>query len=689
VKAAWRRITGVDLAVAVYGVGYLAWLLARSLGFAVSDVGVPAFHLAGLLVAWANWRNSRAAGLDSRTRTAWRLLALGSVILWASGSAWMLYLATGNGDRYPDWIDQTVYLQYAAWMAGYLCFPGRRLPRIGLTRLRLDIALVVVAGFVIAAYFSLRLLFLDPAESTVAAVVDSSLDWALFALAGIGVLQKRNREIRRAMLLLLGASFAYMAGNWVLSSVSDYHNGDPVDALWFLGWVLRWIAARQAWGHYAAGRAVQVAATGERRYRSSRLSHVIVGGALALLLSRVIARDEALLEVVAVAAMIMGTLLVLRQFAEMEENRRLFRAQIQNESRFRSLVQKSSDVVLIVNPDGVVTYVSPSVGRVLGEKAQVAAGKSFRELLPPEDAGVAVTLLDGTPQASPHFETRLESAPGVWRDVELSWTDLREDPWVGGVVVSCRDITERHEYERYLRQAHELDAVGHLAGGLAHDLNNLLMVIRGYAELLRAEWSEDSPFTTDLDHVISAVDRAASVTARVLAFSRKQPVRRKRLDLNAVIDNVQPMLSHVTREPMEIRLRLDAALWPVRADQGQMEQVLVNLVSNAGDAMPRGGDIQVATANRTIGPATPETGDLAPGDYVALTVADRGIGMSPDISARAFEPFFSTKPSGQGLGLGLAIVRGIVNEMDGHVAVQSQEGRGSTFTVLLPRAEAE
>ena len=206
-KAAWRRMTGLDLAVAVYAVGYLAWLLARSLGFAVSDVGVPAFHLAGLLVAWANWRNSRVAALDRRTRIAWQLLALGSVILWASGTAWMLYLATGNGDRYPDWIDYTVYLQYAAWMAGYLCFPGRRLPRSGLTRLRLDVALVVVAGFVIAGCFSFRLLFLDPGESTATAVVDSSLDWALFAMAGIGFLQKRDHEVRRAMLFLLASTW--------------------------------------------------------------------------------------------------------------------------------------------------------------------------------------------------------------------------------------------------------------------------------------------------------------------------------------------------------------------------------------------------------------------------------------------------------------------------------------------------
>jgi PAS domain S-box-containing protein len=459
-----------------------------------------------------------------------------------------------------------------------------------------------------------------------------------------------------------------------------------VDALWFLGWVLRWVAARQAWHHYAAGRAAQAATASERGHRSSRLSYVMVGGALALMLSRVIAGDDAYLATLTVATMVMGALLVLRQFAEVEENRRLFRAQIQRESRFRSLVQKSSDVVLIVGPDGLITYVSPSVDRVFGEGAPIAVGKPFRKLLPPEDAGAAVTLFDGDPQAAPQVETRIEVAPGSWRDVEIAWTDLRGDPSVGGIVVSCRDTTERHGYERALRHAQELDAVGHLAGGLAHDLNNLLTIIRGYAQLLRSESSEGSSLAADLDQVVAAVDRAASVTARILAFSRNQPVRRKPLDLNTVIDNAQPLLGNVTREPVEIRLDLDRSLWRVRADQGQMEQVLVNLVSNAGDAMPRGGDIQIATANRAI---APETGDLPPGDYVALTVSDRGVGMSPEVCATAFEPFFSTKPAGRGLGLGLAVVRGIVSDMDGQVTAESREGIGSTFTVLLPRAEAE
>jgi PAS domain S-box-containing protein len=680
-------LDGLDLAAAIYAAVYLVWLLARGLGLGGPDLAGVAFLPLGLIVGWANWRNSRAEGIDHRTRLAWQLLALASIMLWGAGSAWTLSITTGGGS--PAWVDSVTPGREVVLIAGYLCFPGRQLPRHGRTRFNLDAALVIVAGFVIAFYFSFRLFLIDPAETTALAIVESSLDWALFAVAGIGVLQKRDPEIRQAMLLLLGANLAYIAANSVLVSLPAYHTGDPVDALWFSAWALRWVAARRVWRHYASVRAVQAADTNERGYRSSRLSYVMVGGALALMLSRVVEKDDAFLEPVAVAALMMGALLVLRQFAEIEENRRLFRAQIQRESRFRSVVQNSSDVVLIVGPDGVITYVSPSVDRDCGGRAQVVVGAPFRELLPREDAGVVDAVLAGNPRAAPQFETRIEITPGGWRDVEMAWTDLRRDPSVGGIVVSCRDIAERREYERYLRQAQELDAVSHLAGGLAHDLNNLLTVIRGYAELLRSEWSEDSPFTADLGQVVAAVDRAASVTARILAFSRKQPVRRKRLDLNTVIDEVEPMLSHVTREPVEIRLRLDPSLWPVRADQGQMEQVLVNLVSNAGDAMPRGGDIQVATSNRTIGPATPETGDLTAGDYVALTVADRGVGMSPEVSARAFEPFFSTKPSGQGLGLGLAVVRGIVNDMDGHVSVETREGSGSTFTVLLPRAEAE
>ncbi len=687
-KAPLARWTGVDVAAAAYALVYCSWLLARAAGLAVPDIGGIVFDPLGLIVAWANWQNARAAGIDERTRTGWLLLAGAAIVLWVSGSVWTILLDTvGDAGRLSPWLDRAALGQDVLAIAGYLCFPRRKVPRSSVARLRLDAALVIVAGFVSAVYFSLRLLVRDPAESVMLAVIESSTDWALFAVAGIGFLDKRDAEIRRAMLLLLAANLAYIFANAIYAVLPDYRAGHQVDVLWFLAWALRYVAARQARTRPAETGEARPADLSGRGYRSSRLSYVMVGGAIVLMLSRVLTGDDPFLEALAVAAMLMGALLVLRQFAEIEENRRLFEAQLERESRFQAVVQNSSDVVVVVDPGGTITYVSPSARRVFGGRSPFAVGESFWNLRPQEGSQELEALLAGTAQAAPQLETRIETSPGTWRDLELAWTDLRRDASVRGFVVNCRDVTERREYERYVRHAQELDAVGHLAGGLAHDLNNLLTVIRGYAELLQSDWPEDSPLRADLDEVIAAVDRAGSVTARILAFSRKQPVRRKRLDLNAVIDDVRPILGHVTRDSVEIRLSLDPKLWPVTADQVQMEQVLVNLVSNAGDAMPGGGDIRIATTNRTIGAAAPEAGDLAPGDYVAMAVSDRGAGIRPEIRARIFEPFFTTKPPGRGFGLGLAVVRSIVGDMDGHVAVDSREGGGSTFTVLLPRAE--
>jgi signal transduction histidine kinase len=312
----------------------------------------------------------------------------------------------------------------------------------------------------------------------------------------------------------------------------------------------------------------------------------------------------------------------------------------------------------------------------------------FRHLLPEDDAGVADTLLARDPRAAPRLETRMQTSPGRWREVEAVWTDLRDDPAVQGIVVNCRDVTDRNEIERHLRHTQKLDAVGHLAGGLAHDLNNVLAIIRGYTELVRSDLPDGSPASGDLDRIVDAVDRAAGVTKMVLAFSRKQPGEKRLLSLNQVIHGLEPMLRQLIKDQVDVRLQLDAGLASVRADQGQMEQVLVNLATNARDAMPDGGAMLIATAHRSVDAVTPATGVLSAGDYVALTVSDEGIGMSPDLVSRIFEPFFSTKPKNRGLGLGLAIVHGIVTDMGGRVLVESAEGRGSTFTVLLPRAHA-
>jgi signal transduction histidine kinase/CheY-like chemotaxis protein len=279
----------------------------------------------------------------------------------------------------------------------------------------------------------------------------------------------------------------------------------------------------------------------------------------------------------------------------------------------------------------------------------------------------------------------MRTATGDERDIELVATDLRHDPAVTGVVLNCRDVTERNELERQLHHAQKLDAVGHLAGGLAHDFNNVLAAIRGYSELLREDLPADAPAAADLRHIEQAVDRAAAVTRKLLAFSRKQTIQPVVVDLNAILADLEPLLRQLVTDRIEVRTDFDPALWPLKADAGQLEQVIINLATNARDAMPAGGVLQFATANRTLAKPSSDTGSLTPGDYVALVVADQGIGMPPAIRARIFEPFFSTKARDRGLGLGLAMVHGIVTHAGGHIIVESVEGSGTTFTLLLPR----
>jgi signal transduction histidine kinase/CheY-like chemotaxis protein len=280
----------------------------------------------------------------------------------------------------------------------------------------------------------------------------------------------------------------------------------------------------------------------------------------------------------------------------------------------------------------------------------------------------------------------LPAPQGEWREIEALWTDLRDDPAVGALVFNCRDITVRSELKRQLRHTQRLDAVGRLADGLAHDVNNALTIIRGVADLLDTEISKGSPASEDLGHISQAVDRAGRLTRRVLAFSRRRPVRREVIDLNKLVEDLVSVLRQSVTSRVEVRLTLATDLWAARADPGQLEQVLVNLATNARDAMPGGGTLTIATSNRTMEASSPEAGPPPSGEYVSVEVADCGVGMAPEVLAQIFEPFFSTKAQGAGMGLGLAMVRDIIRDAEGHVLVQSRPGQGSTFTLLLPRS---
>ena len=249
--------------------------------------------------------------------------------------------------------------------------------------------------------------------------------------------------------------------------------------------------------------------------------------------------------------------------------------------------------------------------------------------------------------------------------------------------VETRELAKRRSLEAQLRQSQKLEAVGRLTGSVAHDFNNLLAVIFSTTEMLLADMPREDPRRPDVSAIQEAANRGQGLTKQLLAFSRKQTLQPRVLDLNTVLRNLEPLLTRLGNKSVALDLRLEPALAQVKADPGQMEQVVVNLCVNARDAMPTGGRIIIQTANVSVGSGF-DTRPVPPGAYVCLSVMDSGMGMDEETMSRIFEPFFTTKPEGLGTGLGLATVYGIIQQSGGHVWVTSQPGAGATFDIYLP-----
>ena len=254
--------------------------------------------------------------------------------------------------------------------------------------------------------------------------------------------------------------------------------------------------------------------------------------------------------------------------------------------------------------------------------------------------------------------------------------------------VYVEDISKRAELEQQLRQAQKMEAVGNLAGGVAHDFNNLLMIISSYTQMMEDEMAPEDKMRHNTRQVLKAVQRSSALIQQLLAFSRKQILSPRILDMNSVVEETAKMIRRLIGEDIELVLSCDRRLWMVKADPDQIGQVLLNLCVNARDAMPRGGTMTITTHSATIGPEADGTmPGFVPGQYTILTVSDDGMGMSQQVQSRIFEPFFTTKPLGKGTGLGLAMVYGIVKQSGGYIRVDSELNRGTTFQILFPAVE--
>jgi signal transduction histidine kinase len=250
-------------------------------------------------------------------------------------------------------------------------------------------------------------------------------------------------------------------------------------------------------------------------------------------------------------------------------------------------------------------------------------------------------------------------------------------------------VSERKRLEEQFRQSQKMEAVGRLAGGVAHDFNNLLTAITGYAQLIVQRIPPTNRAHNQAEQILKAAERAASLTKQLLAFSRRQVLVLSVLDLNAVVSDMKQMLARLIGEDVELTTLLDRTIGFVRADRGQVEQVVMNLAVNARDAMPNGGMLTIATSKLEVDPGDEANrSGIEPGTYITLTVSDNGIGMDAETRAHLFEPFFTTKETGKGTGLGLATVYGIVQQSSGYIRVSSEVGRGSSFRVLFPRTDS-
>jgi len=371
----------------------------------------------------------------------------------------------------------------------------------------------------------------------------------------------------------------------------------------------------------------------------------------------------------------------------------------ESEEKLKAVAETAADAIVSGNHHGQIIYFNPAAERIFGyapeevigkpltllmpERFQEALREGMAEFLQTGDAHVIGRELVGRKKTGAEFPLELSLAP--WK--------ARGDIFFTGII---QDITARKQTEQALkdsetqfRQAQKMESVGQLAGGIAHDFNNLLTVINSYSDMLLFETELSSPLQrTGLTAIREAGQQAAALTRQLLAFSRQQVLEPKVLDLNEIVPKTMKLVRRLIGENITLNMSMDPALGRVKADPGQIEQVIMNLAVNARDAMPQGGQLAIETTNVQLNDTSLSHQDaLSPGPYVMLAIRDTGCGMDADTQARMFEPFFTTKELGRGTGLGLSTVYGIVKQSGGRLAVSSKVGQGSIFRIYLPRVD--
>jgi len=388
-------------------------------------------------------------------------------------------------------------------------------------------------------------------------------------------------------------------------------------------------------------------------------------------------------------------------FRDVTEHRRAEEALIKSQNKYIDLYENANDMIFTLDLLGNFTSINRAAYASFGYRVEELLGKGLQDVLTPESFEYAMTTLQrAVAEKSDLMGIQPWEFEGLKKDgtkvlLEVRARLILEDGNVMGVQAIARDITERKQSEEekvflqeQLRQSQKMEAIGRLAGGIAHDFNNLLTIIGGYSALSFLELKEEDPLKGNIRAVQKATERAANLTRQLLAFSRRQPMEMKVLDLNATLRDMDKMLRRVIGEDIKLVTHLAEDLGRTKTDPGQIEQVIMNLVVNARDAMPEGGRLTIETANVELDEAYVRGHvGVKPGRYLMLSVSDTGAGMSQEVKERVFEPFFTTKETGRGTGLGLSTVYGIVKQSGGNIWVYGEPGKGAAFKIYLPRVD--
>jgi two-component system cell cycle sensor histidine kinase/response regulator CckA len=381
-----------------------------------------------------------------------------------------------------------------------------------------------------------------------------------------------------------------------------------------------------------------------------------------------------------------------RSFRHAFERRRAAEALQQSEQRYRDIVENAHDIIYSHDLAGNYTSMNAAAERITGYSCEEALTMNFVQTVAPDFVARAREMVAGKLAGieAMAYDLDIIAKDGHRISVEINSSLILRDGTPVGMQGTARDVTERKELEGQLRQSQKMEAIGRLAGGIAHDFNNLLTAINGYSELSMMRLEVEDPLLSNLQEIKKAGDRAASLTRQLLAFSRKQVLQPKVLDLNLIVSDMERMLPRLIGEDIELQTVLEPELGSIKVDPGQIEQIILNLAVNARDAMPRGGKLTIETRNTVLDHEYARKHiAVTPGRFVMLAVSDSGTGIDPQLQSRIFEPFFTTKEMGKGTGLGLATVYGIVKQSGGNVWVYSEVGLGTTFKVYLPRTDEE